>query len=324
MDLPVGYALRAAAEADFDAATGVLNADEIEEAGEVVLGADFLRTQWNRAGFDVETDAWVIVDGTGTTVAYGQAVLEEPAVVASWGAVHPAHRARGLGARLLDTIEERAAQLLAGVTDPTFRHSINAGDRAAAGMLSARGLRPVRHFWHMGIDLEGPIEPASGPEGIEVGRDRSRWSGPPHRCTRSLPRRSPTTGATTRSRSTSGPTTIGRARTIDPRLWLLAKDSGLPSARCARTSRASTAGSMRSGSLGSHRGRGIAATLIRWSFASLAGRGVSSVVLNVDAENPTGATTLYERSGMRVIRRWDLWERSALTGVAGLGGVTPG
>jgi hypothetical protein len=28
-----------------------------------------------------------------------------------------------------------------------------------------------------------------------------------------------------------------------------------------------------------------------------------------DAENSTGATALYERAGMRVINRWDLWER---------------
>ncbi len=81
---------------------------------------------------------------------------------------------------------------------------------------------------------------------------------------------------------------------------------------------------MRSGSSRPIVGAGSRPTLISRSFASFAERGVSSVVLNVDAENPTGATTLYERSGMRVIRRWDLWERSALTGVAGLGGVTPG
>ena len=33
-------------------------------------------------------------------------------------------------------------------------------------------------------------------------------------------------------------------------------------------------------------------------------------MLNVDAENPTGATALYERVGMRIIKRWDLWERT--------------
>ena len=33
------------------------------------------------------------------------------------------------------------------------------------------------------------------------------------------------------------------------------------------------------------------------------------MLLNVDADNPTGATALYERAGMRVVNRWDLWER---------------
>jgi len=33
-----------------------------------------------------------------------------------------------------------------------------------------------------------------------------------------------------------------------------------------------------------------------------------------DAENATGATALYERVGMRVVNRWDLWERSSSDG----------
>jgi ribosomal protein S18 acetylase RimI-like enzyme len=49
--------------------------------------------------------------------------------------------------------------------------------------------------------------------------------------------------------------------------------------------------------------------LLRRSFATFADRGVRRVILNVDAENSTGATALYERAGMRVVNRWDLWER---------------
>jgi ribosomal protein S18 acetylase RimI-like enzyme len=49
--------------------------------------------------------------------------------------------------------------------------------------------------------------------------------------------------------------------------------------------------------------------LLRRSFAMFADRGVRRVILNVDAENSTGAVALYERAGMRVINRWDLWER---------------
>ena len=60
----------------------------------------------------------------------------------------------------------------------------------------------------------------------------------------------------------------------------------------------------------SHRGRGVGAALLRHSFSVLARPGVERVLVNVDAENPTGATALYERVGMRIVKRWDLWERS--------------
>ena len=58
------------------------------------------------------------------------------------------------------------------------------------------------------------------------------------------------------------------------------------------------------------RGRGIARALLLRSFVTFARRGCLQVLLNVDAENPTGATKLYERVGMRVVNQWDLWERS--------------
>jgi hypothetical protein len=41
----------------------------------------------------------------------------------------------------------------------------------------------------------------------------------------------------------------------------------------------------------------------------IGGRGLRRVRVNVDAENITGATGVYVRAGMRVVNRWDLWER---------------
>ena len=35
-------------------------------------------------------------------------------------------------------------------------------------MLTHRGLRPIRHFWHMQIDLDGPVDPGPAPDGIEI------------------------------------------------------------------------------------------------------------------------------------------------------------
>jgi ribosomal protein S18 acetylase RimI-like enzyme len=58
------------------------------------------------------------------------------------------------------------------------------------------------------------------------------------------------------------------------------------------------------------RGRGVGTFLLHHAFADLARRGFTSVRLNVDAANATGATRLYERGGMRVRREHVTYERS--------------
>ena len=308
MELPAGYRLRAPATGDLGAVADVLVADELEETGQIVLGADFVRDEWSRVGFDLATDAWVVVDSRGAIVGYVQAMLEEPAVVECWGVVHPQHRGRGVGSSLLSLTEERASHLLAGVPAARLRHGINAGDRAAAAMLQARGLRPARHFWQMQIDLTGPPEPGPVPEGAEIagieppgdlraihavleeafadhwghrGEPFDRWA----------------------EEQTGSPA-------YDPTLWLLATAAGQPAGALTGHVWDDRGWVNYLGVLAPFRGRGIGAALLRRSFATFASRGIRRVILNVDAENPTGATALYEHAGMRVVSRWDVWERS--------------
>jgi mycothiol synthase len=309
MVLPAGFTVRAAAAEDLAAVAAVFAADDIDDVGEVVLDADFIGSAWNRSGFDLATDAWVVVDGAGTLVAYAHAMRDGPDVVDSWGLVHPEYRGQGLGPVLLDRIEERAGQLLAGVPNAKFRQSVNAGDRAAAAMLEARGLRLVRHFWHMGIYLEGSVNAGHTPDGIEIaGVDPLQdlpamhavlieafaddWGYHPDPFEEW-------------ARDHAG------SRNYDPTVWLLARDGADPVAALVAQIYGDRGWISEIGVLKSHRGRGIADALLRRSFAMFAERGFGRVMLNVDAENPTGATALYERVGMRIIKRWNLWERSA-------------
>jgi len=307
MDLPEGYGFRAPTPGDLVAVAGVLIADDLDDAGEIVLDADFLLTGWNRSDFDLATDAWVVVDGADSIVAYGQVMHQGPGVVGSWGIVHPAQRGRGLGPPLLERIEKRADHLLSDLPDPRFRHSINAGDGAAASMLRMRGFHPVRHFWHMGIDLEGTGDPGRVPDGIEIGgiapeRDlvamhavlaeafADDWDYHPDPFDRWA------------SDYASGPN-------YDPTLWIIARDEGATVGALTANVSGDHGWVGEIGVLATHRGRGIAGALLRRSFATFAARGFGRVMLNVDAENPTGATALYEGVGMRIIKRWDLWER---------------
>jgi mycothiol synthase len=306
--LPDGYRLRAPTQDDFEGAADVLVADELDDTGRVVLDANFLRSAWSRAGFELATDAWVVADAGGTIVAYGQATRDGPSIVESWGIVHPGQRGRGIGSVLLDRIEARASEMLAGEPSARFRHAINASDRAGASMLLARGLQPVRHFWHMQIDLAGPIDPGPPPAGIDVTGIRSpvdlpaihaliteafseHWGSWPEPYEQWV------------DEEATGPS-------YDPTLWLLAKESGQPVGTLTATLWGDRGWIGYLGVLARGRGRGIGAGLLRRSFAIFADRGARIVLLNVDSENTTGATALYERVGMRVVKRWDLWERS--------------
>jgi ribosomal protein S18 acetylase RimI-like enzyme len=58
------------------------------------------------------------------------------------------------------------------------------------------------------------------------------------------------------------------------------------------------------------RRRGVATALLRHSFRDFRDRGATRVGLGVDGENTTGAVRLYERVGMRVVRRNDTYEKT--------------
>lgn len=57
------------------------------------------------------------------------------------------------------------------------------------------------------------------------------------------------------------------------------------------------------------RRRGLAEALLQRSFAVLYARGKRRVGLGVDAQNVTGALRLYERVGMRAVRRYGTWQK---------------
>ncbi len=57
---------------------------------------------------------------------------------------------------------------MAGLPSPRFRFVIDGGDHGAEELVQSRGLRLVHHFWHMQIDLAGPVEPGAAPDGVEI------------------------------------------------------------------------------------------------------------------------------------------------------------
>ncbi|MGE5226206.1 MAG: GNAT family N-acetyltransferase [Planctomycetaceae bacterium] len=307
MGQPDGYTFRAPRSADAEAIGELFAAEQRADPEAPVLDVAFVRDVWTRAGFDLATDAWVVTDAAGTVVAYGQVRLEEPEALGSWGLVHPDHRGRGIGAALFDLIEARAVGLTAGITGARFRHSVSARDARAAALATTHGLRPVHHFWHMQADLAGPVDPASPPHGIRIhpieGPDdlatvhavladafAEDWADVPGPFVRWV-------GEETRSPG------------YDPALYLLAWDGAEPVGTVVGRVTDDGGSVDWLGVVRSHQSRGIGSSLLRRAFALFADRGLSRVQVSVDSGNPT-ASGVYGRVGMRVVGRWDLWERS--------------
>jgi mycothiol synthase len=104
------------------------------------------------------------------------------------------------------------------------------------------------------------------------------------------------------------------ARGFDPSLWLLAWDGGeLAGFVLAYPERiGETIGYIHSlGVRPAWRGQGLGEALIRAAFRTLYQRGLRACVLGVDASNETGALRLYERVGMRSVRKSQNWALDA-------------
>jgi mycothiol synthase len=103
-----------------------------------------------------------------------------------------------------------------------------------------------------------------------------------------------------------------KSRGFEPGLWLLAWDGEeLAGVVLAYSARVGDPGLGWIGTLAvrpGRRRRGLGEALLRAAFAALYDRGFLRAGLGVDTENVTGALRLYERAGMRPVRRYDNWE----------------
>jgi mycothiol synthase len=245
----------------------------------------------------------------GRVIAYLDLRAEEGGEVAVDARVHPRAWGRGVADALLEHAEEWArAKRGAGTRVRAYPAEPEAELREAA---ERRGYRPIRHFFTMEIGLDGAPE-VRWPEGFTV---RSF-----ERADEERVHEAQMDAFADHWDHHPIPFEVWRTWTIerddfDPSLWMLAEAGG-------EIAGISLNSWHRSGDpefgwvnvLGVRppwRRRGLGEALLRKSFAMWAERGAKKVGLGVDTENPTGALRLYERAGMRPVRRQDLYEGRA-------------
>ena len=304
---PDGYTIRPATRDDIETIARLIQTIDRHDEGivEPVRGA--IEDDWANPLFDAEQDTLTVAAETGELAAYASAWGIDPSTsVEAWINVHPNHRGRGLGTWLVGWAEARSRRYLSSPGTSTLLRPSVSSSGAGGGFLGGLGYRHVRPFWHMERRLDGSEQAGPDPHGVSI-RPYRDGDGPfLHRVLE----------ASFEGHFGFEPMAYDvweaamlRAPSSDLSLVFLAERGGEPVGALTTAIDEEEPWVAELGVLGAHRGTGIGRALLRRAFAELAARGWTIVKLNVDGENRSGATRLYERAGMKRGRSWHFYEK---------------
>ena len=282
----------------------------------VAVTPEELKLEWQTPGFDLERDAFVVETRDGRIVGFEEFNNRHMhATLETDGYVHPNFTGNGIGTALLRTVEKRAYEemnLAESDLRVSLRSTIDGRDQASHDLHKKEGYAPLRFHWRMEINLTVPPTSANFPDGIELRpfvKDeharavldaqnesfRDHW------------------GSHAISFEPWELRKFGR-EDFDPTLWLIAWD-GAQIAGFSQNRYRMGIGWI--GTLGVRRPwrkRGLGEALLLHSFGEFYKRGTKTIGLGVDAQNPTGATRLYQKVGMRAVSEFLTYEKELRSG----------
>jgi len=247
-----------------------------------------LRDRW--ALTDLERCSWAFEED-GRLVALGWATKWGDRAAID-GLVAPAARSRGFGTRLCELGESAAREL--GL-ETVLQHACQP-DAAARALFESRGYAEVRRFFEMVVELDLPPSPPPWPAGIVVQPFRAEHA------------RAFYDAGIEAFADEWGFSAVpfdewleSRVRRADTSLYAAAWDGDEIAGIIRCELRPPSGGFVAMlGVRPRWRRRGLGRALLLHAFGAFYERGERRVSLGVDAENPTGATGLYEGAGMTV------------------------
>jgi mycothiol synthase len=297
------------AAADFEGALALVQACDRAVYGDSDWTDAELRSEWTE--LDLGRDAWVAED-EGRLAGLMHLWDQHGGRMLADGYVHPELTGRGAGSRLLAAAERRALERAGDVpadVQVTIETAHLVGDPRAPSLLTCRGYAHVRTFHRMVIDLDGTLPEPVFPAGLElrpfvVTQDARALHDALDEAFAEEWGYEPRDHAAWRER-------VLEVEQFDPSLFLVVWDRDeIAAASVNYAKRLGDWGFI--ATLGVRpvwRRRGLGLALLHESFRRFAARGETTAALGVDSENPTGATRLYERAGMRVLWRADVWRK---------------
>ncbi|HZU67350.1 MAG TPA: GNAT family N-acetyltransferase [Ktedonobacteraceae bacterium] len=173
---------RAPKTEDLEAIRELVLACDTAEFGAADNTMEDLLSNWQQCGFNLATDAWVIVTTKGQLVGFACVWHRDHEQISMFLCVHPEYRNRGIGTLLLRLVEERARLHVLYArrgTRVTLRGTVASNNQQARRLFEREGYTSVRQFWRIALEVEEALS-ASKPQGklqIELDVDSLRLYG---------------------------------------------------------------------------------------------------------------------------------------------------
>lgn len=298
----VNAELRAPRLDELEALTDLINRDSGELYGEREESVESMRKWLTGPKLNPETDMRVaVVDGAFR----GYVDVDPEPEPIYWADLRvPLSEPDEIRVALLDWVERRARER--GGT--TLRFHTASVDEPTRRLLESRGMRVIRHFYRMRIELDR--EPAE-PQWADGLRVRAATASDAERVYEAHQESFEEHWEHVRLPFAEWEHWL-MGEGYDPSLWFLAEDDGEIAGLSLCREQDGEKGVGWVSVLGvrkSWRRQGLGRALLLHSFHEFRRRGFSAAALGVDADSLTGANRLYESAGMRVTRRSDVYEQ---------------
>ncbi len=266
----------------------------------VAVTPEELKHEWRSPGFNLERDAFIVETSDGRIVGFEEFNNGHAhAILQADGYVHPAYKGRGIGTSLLRAVEARAVEEMA-LAEPevrvALRSTIDNRDPSSHELHRNEGYQPLRYHWRMEIVLDGPPPDPKFPQGIELRpfikgeHDIPVWQAQNEAFRDHWGSHDQTLEEWKRSRFDDPE--------FNPSLWAIAWDGDQVAGFSLNRYRMGIGWIRTLGVRRPWRKRGLGEALLYASFGEFYRRGMKTIGLGVDAQNPTGATRLYQKAGM--------------------------
>lgn len=315
--LEPGFKLRPLKISDADAVAQLVYAACLADGDAIAaISAEELIHEWQNPGFDVDNDGFVVQTPEGRVAGYAELInVQGHSTLEMNGNVHPDFKGRGIGTTLLRTVEKCARQIMSLAESDArvvIKTTLNKNDVAGIALHQNESYLPIRYHWRMEITLEGPLEEPSFPEGIELRpfipaeHEAAVWQAE-NEAFRDHPG------------SHERPLEEWRRDRIedpefDPSLWAVAWDGEEVAGYSVNRHRMGIGWVRNIGVRRPWRKRGLGQALLLHSFGEYYRRGMRTIGLGVNANNPTGATRLYQRVGMHPASEHITYEKELRAG----------